>query len=398
VVGADVTGAAGDDSSHMVPRAPFHVVVVGGGFAAAEALLALRALAGDRVSLELITPQTALPFRPAATASAFLDEDVALYDLAALASDVGALLRRDVVEAVFPAARRLRLRSGGFAGYDALLLAVGARARAGIPGALTFRDQRDARQVSGVVDGLRSGEVRRLVLSAPAGASWTLPLYELALFSAIELERHDVDAEISIVSPERAPLEAFGEQASTAVGELTARHGIRSITALAEGVDRRGVRLGWGGHVPADAVIAVPSLTGRRLPGIAAQDYSGFVATGDRGRIEDTERVWAAGDMTAFPIKQGGLAAQQAERAAADIAAMAGADVTQPAGRMVLRAKLIGAEPLYLRAELDARGRPLDSRSTTADEPPWWPDAKVFGRYVTPWMAAAAPRREMVTA
>src|SRR5687767_14476152 len=50
---------------------PFRVVVVGGGFAAAEALLALRNFAGDHVEIELVTAEPELPFRPAATTAAF---------------------------------------------------------------------------------------------------------------------------------------------------------------------------------------------------------------------------------------------------------------------------------------------------------------------------------------
>jgi hypothetical protein len=37
--------------------------------------------------------------------------------------------------------------------------------------------------------------------------------------------------------------------------------------------------------------------------------------------------VWAAGDCTAFPVKSGGVAAEQADVIAGDIAAIAGADV-----------------------------------------------------------------------
>ena len=66
------------------------------------------------------------------------------------------------------------------------------------------------------------------------------------------------------------------------------------------------------------------------------------------------EHVFAAGDVTDFPIKHGGLGAQQADVAAAGIAALAGADVAPEPLRPVIRGVLhTGAAPLYLTARLE---------------------------------------------
>ena len=110
-----------------------------------------------------------------------------------------------------------------------------------------------------------------------------------------------------------------------------------------------------------------------------------------RARVVDVDRVWAAGDMTTCPIKQGGLAAQQADVAAADIAALAGAPVDAAPARQVLRAQLLGGDqPLFLRAELGRDGTPVDGGVALAGDAPWWPTAKVFGRHLSPWMAERA--------
>lgn len=368
---------------------PLRVLVAGGGFAAAEALLALRAFAGDLLSLMLVAPDRRLMFRPGATAAACLQEPVQSYDLAMLAQDVGASIRADAVEAVAPAVRRVRTAKGARLDYDALVLAVGARARKALPGAVTFRDQRDAGRVAAIVEELRAGEIERLVLAAPAGVAWTLPLYELALYAASEIEELGVNARVTVVSPERMPLQVLGRTASEAVAAQLAAHEIRFMGAhLPHGVESVGLRLAYAGAVPADRVIALPQLTGRRLSGVPSHDFSGFVQTDDRARVQGLHDVWAAGDMTTCPIKQGGLAAQQAEAAAADIAALAGA-APRPPQRIVLRAKLLGGgRPLYLRSELDSAGQAVASSSCAFDEPPWWPDTKVFGRHVTPWLAA----------
>jgi sulfide:quinone oxidoreductase len=201
------------------------------------------------------------------------------------------------------------------------------------------------------------------------------------------------------VTPEQTPLEVFGDEIAATTAMLLADRGVRVVCGtLPRTVDRTGLHLAWGGTVPADRVIAIPSLVGQRIAGVPS-NFSGFVQTDGNGRILDVEGVWAAGDMTSWPVKQGGLAAQQAERAAADIARLAGADVPFSPPRPVLRARLAGAgAPLFLRAELGPDGHPLAGTASMADEPTWWPGAKVFGRHLTPWMAMHAPVRETVAA
>jgi sulfide:quinone oxidoreductase len=372
---------------------PPHVVVVGGGPAAAETLLALRAYAGDRVTLELVAPSSRMPFRPASTAAPFGDGEVPTYDLNALCDSTGARMRADVVEAVAPIARRLRFASGATGAYDVLVLAVGARARVAVPGALTFRDQRDVERMRNVVADLESGAIRRVAVAIPAPASWPLPAYELALQLAGAVEERSLAAEVTLVTPEHAPLEIFGHVGTAVVAGLLAERSVRVVRdARAWRVDRKGLHLTYGGVVPADAVIALPGHAGRRIAGIPG-GFGGFVSTGPTGRVEGLDDVWAVGDMTAYPVKQGGVAAQQADAAAIDIAELAGAapERRRPAGRIALRAQLFGAgRPLFLRGELDAEGRPAGEPALVDSEPPWWPATKLHGRHLTPWMAEQA--------
>jgi hypothetical protein len=109
--------------------------------------------------------------------------------------------------------------------------------------------------------------------------------------------------------------------------------------------------------------------------------------------------VYAAGDATAFPIKQGGLATQQADAVAAALAADLGALPATPPFSPVLRGLLLtGGAPLYLRAEL--RGKHAVGRSRTVSgalrgevsiRALWWPPGKVAGRYLAPYLATARP-------
>src|SRR3954468_20194885 len=329
-----------------------HVIVAGGGFAAVEAMLALRALGQERVSVELIAKDPLLRYRPSATGEPFGVDEVASFDLAALAARAGADFRCDAVTSVMPSQRAIRLASGTLRPYDSLVVAVGARARAAIAGALTFRDQRDVHHVARLVEDLRERRARRVVFAVPAGVAWTLPIYELALLTARRIEQEDVAASVTLVTPERRPLEVFGRAAADAVGALLAEHGVYTLCSeRPREVTREGLALGYGGVVPADRVIAVPQLTGPRISGVPS-DWSGFIETDADGRVPDLDGVYAAGDLTTFPVKQGGVATQPADAAAPAIAAGAGARVPTACPPYVLRATLIGgADPLYLRAE-----------------------------------------------
>ena len=96
--------------------------------------------------------------------------------------------------------------------------------------------------------------------------------------------------------------------------------------------------------------------------------------------------MFAAGDATAFPIKQGGLAAQQADAVAASIAAHAGADVTARPFRPVLRGLLTGdGTARYMRADI-ASGAGDDC--TLSERPLWWPPNRLCGRYLAPYLSS----------
>jgi sulfide:quinone oxidoreductase len=367
---------------------PLRVTVIGGGFAAAEVLLASRALAEDRVELQLVTPDTRLAFRPAAPGEPFGAAQVETYDLAQLAADVGATIRHDTAESVAPQAHRVRLASGATVDYDAAVIAIGARATAAVPGAVMFRDGRDAHHVRRIADALDAGEIRRVAYTAPAAVAWTLPLYELALLTA---ER---GGEVVLATPETRALEVFGPAVSDQVESMLADRDVRIVRGSRPlRVSRGRLHLADGVAIAADRTVAIPRLVGRTLSGVPA-DWNGFVHTDAWGHVADLPDLFAAGDVTDYPVKQGGLATQQADVVAGLLARRAGAVVDVPAHEHVLRTRLFGADgPLYLRAELDASGRPTSSEmsSLPAEDPVWWPAAKLFGRYVTPWLATARP-------
>jgi sulfide:quinone oxidoreductase len=372
---------------------PVRVLIAGGGFAAVEAALALRALAGDRVALTLVSPDPVLQYRPAATLTAFEDGTPVRYDLRAIAADIDAVYHKTRVESVAPQKRRVRTASGARLEYDALILATGARAIVGIPGAMTFRDQRDLRVIERVLAEVDSEAVRRVVFAAPTGVSWPLPIYELALLLAARVTERGLDVEISLVTPEREPLAVFGPEASTLVRGVLEDGGVRFIGATAAaGVGRDGALMRQSDSpIKADRVVAVPELRGRRIAGVPATRW-GFVPTHAYGRVDGIEDVYAAGDITTFPVKHGGLAAQQADRIAHTIASGAGASTKGLRAGHVLRARLIGGRtPIILRTEVDAWGQPGKAALEQTDKRGTTSSSKVLARYLTPYLETRDP-------
>ena len=74
--------------------------------------------------------------------------------------------------------------SGAVLPYDAVVIAVGAQRREWLPGALHFGGAESVAAFAGLLAGFEDGSDQRLCFVNPAGLSWTLPLYELALLTA----------------------------------------------------------------------------------------------------------------------------------------------------------------------------------------------------------------------
>jgi sulfide:quinone oxidoreductase len=361
-----------------------HVQIAGAGVAALEAALALQELAEGRVSVELVAPETEFTYRPLAVAEPFAVGEAKRFPLDTLVKAAGATLRAGSVAAADAERKIIELGDGAEVAYDVLLLALGARPRESVAGALTFRGPQDSAALGTLLDKITAAEVLRIVFAVPAGASWPLPLYELAILTADYVAAHGTrDVEITLVTPEDQPLALFGPTASDAISELLVLRGIAVETSVVPVRFENGVlTLVADRQLAADAVVALPQLEGPRLPGVP-HDENGFVPTDEYGWVLGLSDVYAAGDLTQFPLKQGGTATQQADAAASSIAADAGAAVKPEAFKPVLRGLLLtGFLPRFLRAEATGTHSVVDT------EPLWWPPAKIVGRYLSPFLAA----------
>ncbi len=367
---------------------PANVLIAGGGVAALEAALALRALGEEHVDVQLLAPEPKFWYRPLAVAQPFRLGEVMHFDLSELAAAAGATLSLGTLVSVDPARRLAHTSPGGSIAYDMLLIACGAVPTSAVPGALTLRGPADTERIEHLLAEIEAGDVRRIAFAIPAGTVWSLPAYELALMTAAWLASRGIaGVELALVTPEEEPLGLFGHDASRAIQGLLDDRGI-VLHRRAHPVEFRDgeLRSVPESVVAADRVVAMPRLLGNPIDGVP-QTAERFIPVDAHGRVTGLSDVYAAGDITGFPIKQGGIAAQQAETAAEAIAAEAGADLTPRPFRPVLRGLLLtGREPRYLRREL-AGG---EETSWASPDPLWWPPAKIVGRYLAPFLGALA--------
>jgi sulfide:quinone oxidoreductase len=358
------------------------VVIAGGGVAGLEAMLALHALAPGLLDVSLVSDREDYAYEPLSVGQPFGLSEVHHYALEGLAREHGARFVRSWVTGVDTARRVLQTESAGELPYDDLLIALGAQRVEALPHALTFYGERNAPGVRELLDSIEAGRVRRVAFVAPPhGVVWPFPLYELALMTGAFVAERGLEVELALVTSAPAPLALFGDAARQRMAELLAERGVQVRAGYQARLTEPGRLLlePDGGSLEVDRVVALPRLVGPAVGGLPA-DADGFLAVDAGGRVTGTEAVYAAGDCIAFPVKQGGLAAQEADAAAQSIAAAAGADVQPEPFRPVLRGVLFtGAEREYLRTEMDGgEGAQVEAHTL------WWPPAKVAGRYLAP--------------
>jgi sulfide:quinone oxidoreductase len=204
--------------------------------------------------------------------------------------------------------------------------------------------------------------------------------------TAAELERRGAPgAELAVVTPESNPVGFFGSKASAAVGSLLKSGGIEFIRRRTPSpLSRAGSPCDRAGFSQRTGSSRWRAWRHPRFAGLP-QDANGFIPVDTHGRVVGLDTVYAVGDATSFPVKQGGIASQQADAAAEAIAATAGASVEVRPFRPVLRGLLLtGGVPRYLRSPL--AGGYGDS-SLVSPEPLWWPPAKIAGRHLAPALA-----------
>ncbi|HTD57852.1 MAG TPA: FAD-dependent oxidoreductase [Solirubrobacteraceae bacterium] len=365
--------------------APFKVLIAGGGVAGIEGALALRELAGDRVSIEMLAPEPEFVYRPMTVREPFAYGRAQRYSLGEMAGEIGVDLSKKSFAWVNSGARVAYTDGGEELSYDALLLALGARIHPRYTHAYTIDDSQLDDILHGLLQDVEGGYVKRLAFVIPVRMAWQLPVYELALMTAGRAYEMDVRLSITIVTPEESPLAIFGSGASQAVSKLLEDAGIEVLgsayaevpqwdTVVVNPDDRR---------LEFDRVVALPELYGPGVRGLPSAEH-GFIPCDVHAKVRGVERVYAAGDATDFALKHGGIACQQADAAAEAIAALAGVEIDpQPFNPTVYGMLLTGGAPRYLRAHITG-GHGFSSE--VSEQPLWTPPRKIVARYLAPFL------------
>ena len=372
-----------DPSAHRT-----QVLIVGGGVAALEAAFALKHYAGDRVQMKMLAPEDQFVYRPMSVGEPFGHEVAHSYPLDKIVADLEIEFYKDTLKWVDTSTQIVHTEQQLDLKYDALLLAVGARTSAPMRHALTIDPAQIDEQLHGLIQDLEGGWLRNVAFVIPQLNSWPLPIYELALMTAARAYEMNVTAQITVVTPERSPLEIFGASASAAVSRRLDAHGIATVTS-AHCVMHEPKLLTISSRTEplvVDQVVTLPALHGAAVPGIPRDAAHGFISVDRHARITGLDAVFAAGDMTDLPIKLGGIAAQQADAAAESIAALAGAAIDpKPLVATIHGLLMGGGEPLYMQAQVTGlRG----TNGKVSTSPLWTPATKIYARYLAPRLQA----------
>jgi sulfide:quinone oxidoreductase len=365
---------------------PLRVLVAGGGVAGLETLLALRHLAGERIERTLLTPEKEFVYRPMAVAEPFSRGHAQRHGLDTIAEDLGAGLVSGSLVEVDDQPRMAVTSTGERLSYDALVVAVGAASEPAFARVLTWTPESDEEVYGGLLRDVEEGYSKRVAFVIPPGVCWPLPAYELALMTAWDAHGMGIDdMRITIYTPESAPLQIFGVAASQALRGDLDELGIEVRTDAYVTEPPEGGLVIEPGARPLDAerVVALPRAVGPALPGVV-NDPRGFIRCDDHGKVHGASTVWAAGDAIAFPVKQGGLAAQEADAVAEAIAARAGADVRPQPFRPVLRGVLLTGRGQAWMRHAAAGG---DGDGEAQRRALFWPPTKIAGRYLSPYLA-----------
>lgn len=274
-----------------------HVVIVGGGLAAATAAEELRER-GYGGAIDLVTAEAHRPYQRPPLSKGYLtgseSRDAAYVHPAGWEAEHGVTLRTDV------AARRIgdhvvELADGATLPLDRLLLATGARPRRlAVPGGdargvHTFRTLDDA-------DALRAALAaggRRVVL---VGSGWI----GLELAAAAR----GYGNEVTVVSPSRVPLgAALGDEMGGMFRELHEQHGVRflletDVTGIEVGDDGAATAVTTSDEtIAADLVIAAIGVEpDTALAATAGLDIDGGILVDERMQTS-APHIVAAGDV-----------------------------------------------------------------------------------------------------
>jgi sulfide:quinone oxidoreductase len=388
--------------------------VAGGGIAALEVLAGLRALAGERVDATLLAPNRTFSYRPLSMASPFAFLEARNRPVDELAAGLGAAFVNDGLAQVDTARGRVLTRDGDFLPFDALVIALGARLDRRHRELAWSRESAATTRFGRILEEIEAGEVGSLALVVSPDAAWPVDAYELALVAARAAGERGSDTKVSVVTAERAPLEALGAGVTEAVAAELAYARIElvpgveatlpeqrdeagrdafssMVSRVARGArsadvpDRLLLHVTQGSSIAVDRALFLPAAHGPAVPGVA-HDVRGFIPVDEHGRVPGHRGIYAAGDASLPGLKHSTLASSQATAAAEAIAADAGAKVDPRPWSATLHGILMVPPHFPVPP-----GSPWIRQREPVTHCLWWPPGHVAGVHLAPYLASQDP-------
>lgn len=357
------------------------VVIIGCGVAALETAIGLHEDDNVDVDVTVICPTNEFNYRPFAALEPFGIRHVDSMPIDGLLAGCEVRMIHDKVSRVDKSFGHVMTSRGELVDFDALVVTTGAEPVEGLRGAITIGGAAGTIKLEHLIRELDAGLVESVGYVAPSGASWTLPLYEMAMLTAARTRKRGYDVAVKLITSEQVPLQVFGEKAAVRVQQLLSDAGVELHTSTRSRLFAEGkVTTISGQEIAVERAVALPHLVGRRIPGLP-HDPNGFLPTDGFGLVHDTEAIYAAGDITDFPVKQGSIAAQQADTVVSSLASRFGDERSPRAFKPRLHAILLSDQAqTFLRASDD--GGP--HRGADVSDEPLWEDAeKIFSRHLS---------------
>ena len=250
------------------------VLIAGAGIAGLETVLALRALASDRLDVTILAPELKFINLSMSVDQPFKPQRVRGLRLQDPAAELGARWHHGALDRVEPERNRVITSDGDEVRYDMLVLTLGAHTEQEwhSPNVLTYHGGRDSPNYRLLLHQLQEQRMNKVAFVKPVGPSWPLPLYDLAFLTAANgAAQGRSGIELSLVTPEEEPLGIFGTPASAAIRRLLDESGVTLHTSSSGTPGHSG----WlditpgDRRVSVDRIVTVPRLVGPRLRGIA---------------------------------------------------------------------------------------------------------------------------------
>ena len=285
------------------------VVIIGAGHAGSQLAVSLRAEGYDK-AITLVDASDALPYHKPPLSKTFLKDPAAQPQplRAALAYEAAGVERvTGCVSAIDPAARTVTL-GGRPLGYDALVLATGARNRMllGLEGLANVHSLRDLADAERLRDALAGARAVTVIGGGFIGLETAAALAGLGKAVTV------LEAAPRVLARVAAPETSARVQESLAALGVSLRLGWAGQGYRIE-ADRVVAVVGEGGEVPCDVLLvgigAVADTALARAAGIACD--SGILT--DANLRTSAPQVWAIGDVAETPHWQAGGAALRIE-------------------------------------------------------------------------------------